>query len=158
MYAYGFMAPKRVLVIDDDRETRSSLSNYLAELGYQAHVALDADHALRSAVALRPDLVLLDVYLPKPAFAVRFAGRYRQRVPAERRAPIIAMSAGADLASLAQQIGANDTLTKPFEPSALVKLLGKYLDDPVATPIVQAEEPPPPEVPDLAPQPETGPA
>ena len=151
------MAPKRILIIDDDRETRSWLAEYLADLGYEPIPALDAVHGLRSAIAVRPDLILLDVYLPKPTFALQFATRYRDRVPADGRAPIIAMSANADLAALAQQIGASDTLAKPFELSALVKVLGKYLDDPIQAPAAEtATEQAPAPAPDLTPQPETG--
>ncbi|HEX6060941.1 MAG TPA: response regulator [Candidatus Limnocylindria bacterium] len=152
------IAAKRVLVVDDDPETRSWMSGYLADLGYEPHLALDADHALRSAIALRPEFILLDVYLPTPAFALQFAARYRDRVPADRRAPIIAMSASNELPRLAQQIGASDTLAKPFELSALAKLLGKYLDEPAPVPLVEAPEQVPAEATDLAPQPETGPA
>jgi CheY-like chemotaxis protein len=150
------MAPKRILLVDDDRETRSWLAEYLVELGYEPHTALDGDHALRSVIALRPDLILLDVYLPSPAFALQFATRYRDRVPADYRAPIIAMSASDQLATLAQQIGANDTLAKPFELSALVKLLGKYLDEPAEPPSVETAEPAPAATTELTPQPENG--
>jgi CheY-like chemotaxis protein len=153
------MAAKRVLLVDDDPNTRTWMSGYLAELGYEPHVALDGDHALRSAIALAPELILLDVFLPSPAFALQFAARYRDRVPADRRAPIIAMSASDQLPALAQQIGATDTLAKPFELSALAKLLGKYVDEPAAPmPLAEAPEAAPAEGTDLAPQPETGPA
>lgn len=149
---------KRVLVVDDDPDTRSWMNGYLLDLGYQPHMALDGDHALRSAIALAPQLILLDVYLPTPDFALQFAARYRDRVPADRRAPIIAMSASDQLPELAQQIGATDTLAKPFELSALAKLLGKYLDEPAAAPLAEAPEQAPAQGTDLAPQPETGPA
>jgi len=152
------MAAKRVLVVDDDPETRSWMTEYLAELGYESHVALDGDHALRSAIALRPELILLDIYLPSPAYALRFAARYRDRVPAARRAPIIAMSASDELGALAQQMGATDTLAKPFELGALAKLLGKYLDDPVEARLSEPTEQAPAATTELAPQPETGPA
>jgi CheY-like chemotaxis protein len=148
------MAAKRVLVVDDDPETRSWMTEYLGELGYEPHVALDGAHALRSAIALRPEVILLDVYLPSSAYALEFAARYRDRVPPERRPPIIAMSASDDLPALAQQIGATDTLAKPFELGALVKILGKYLRDPVEAPAAEAAQPE--SAPDLTPQPETG--
>jgi len=44
------MAAKRVLLVDDDPNTRTWMSGYLAELGYEPHVALDGDHALRSGL------------------------------------------------------------------------------------------------------------
>ena len=152
------MAPKRILLVDDDRETRRWLAEYLVELGYELHIALDGDHAVRSALALRPDLILLDVYVPSPAFALRFADRYRERVSAEARAPIIAMSSNADLATLGQQIGANDTVSKPFDLGALAKLLGKFLDEPAAAPGVAPVGESAAESLELLPQPEIGPA
>jgi len=153
------MAAKRVLVVDDDPDTRLWMTGYLTDLGYDAHVALDGDHALRSAIALGAELILLDVFLPNPEFALQFAARYRDRVPPDRRAPIIAMSASEQLPELAQQIGAADTLPKPFELGALAKLLGKYLDEPAPAPVVDAPEQVPVEgTAILAPEPETGPA
>ena len=147
---------KRILVIDDDDAIRRWLTEYLVDLGYETQVAVDGDHAIRSAVALRPDLILLDVRVPRPASALRFAERYRERVPADRRAPIIAMSAGNDLEAVAQQLGANDALPKPFELSALVKILAKYLEDPVPAPTPEAADPA--LAPEITPRPETGPA
>lgn len=147
---------KRILLVDDDPVIRQSLSQCLVELGHEAHVALDADHALRSAVALRPDLILLDVYLPDPAFALRFAARYRDRVPAERRPPIIAMSGSDQLGPLGQQLGATDTLAKPFEINALEKLLRKYLDDPAPAAETAPTEAVSTVAPEQAPQAETG--
>lgn len=146
--------PKRVLIVDDDHETRGRLVECLGELGYEPHVALDGDHALRSALALRPDLILLDVYLPSPAFALGFATRYRERVSPDSRAPIFAMSASSDLVTLAQQIGANETVSKPFDLDDLAKLLAKFLGEP--EPTLAAAEPEPAGLGDLVAQPETG--
>src|SRR5258708_4076888 len=84
---------KRILVIDDDDAIRRWLTEYLVDLGYETQVAVDGDHAIRSAVALRPDLILLDVRVPRPASAPRFAERDRERGPADRRAPSNAMGA-----------------------------------------------------------------
>jgi CheY-like chemotaxis protein len=145
------------LLVDDDADTRRWLAEYLADLDYETHVAVDGEHALRSAVALRPDLILLDIYLPEPSAALRFAERYRERVPADRRAPIVAMSGSDRLQALGQQIGADEIVPKPFEMSALVKVLTKYLDEPVDAPATEAVAA---EVPAVAPdpvrQPESG--
>lgn len=147
---------KRILVVDDDDAIRRWLSESLDDLGYEPQVAVDGEHAIRSAAALDPDLILLDVRVPRPEAALAFAAQYRDRVSAERRAPIIAMSAGDDLDALAQQIGANDVLPKPFDLTALVKMLAKYLDDPIAPPAPEPADASPSRDPDLAPQPETG--
>lgn len=147
---------KRILVVDDDDAIRRWLTEYLGDRGYETQVAVDGEHAIRSAAALHPDLILLDVRVPRPEAAVRFAAQYRERVPAERRAPIIAMSAGEDLEALAQQIGANDLLPKPFDLSALLKILATYLDDPAAPAVPEPAAAAPPLTVEVTPQPESG--
>ena len=144
---------KRVLLVDDDEALRRWLGEYLDDLGYEAHTAVDGDHAIRSAIALRPDLILLDLYVPDPAFAVRFAEAYRERVPAEQRAPIVVLSGTNNLDQMAQRIGADATLAKPFELSEVTKLLVKFLE-PAETAVVQLDGAAP--VAELTPQPETG--
>lgn len=146
---------KRVLLVDDDEAIRRWLGEYLGDLGYEAHSAVDGEHAIRSAIALRPDLILLDIYLPDPSFAIRFAEAYRERLPSDQRAPIVVISGTDRLDELAQRIGADATLAKPFELSEVTKLLVKFLD-PAETPTAQPESPAP--VADLTPQPESGPA
>ena len=146
---------KRVLIVDDDEAIRRWLGEYLGDLGYEAHSAVDGEHAIRSAIALRPDLIVLDIYVPDPSFAIRFAEAYRERLPSDQRAPIVVISGTDRLDELAQRIGADATLAKPFELSEVTKLLVKFLD-PAETPTAQPESPAP--VADLTPQPESGPA
>lgn len=144
---------KRVLVVDDDESLRHWLGEYLGDLGYESHSAVDGEHAIRSAVALRPDLILLDLYVPHPAFAIRFAEAYRARVPSEHRAPIVVISGTNKLDEMAQRIGADATLAKPFELGDLTKLLVKFLE-PAEVAAPQPESPAP--VADRTAQPETG--
>jgi len=99
----------------------------MVDAGFDAQTAVDGDHAIRSAAALQPDLIILDIYVPEAELAIRFAQEYRRRVRAEDRAPIIAMSARPDLESFAQQIGATNYLRKPFDNEELVNLAKKVL-------------------------------
>lgn len=145
---------KRVLVIDDEA-LRRWLGEYLADLGYEAHSAVDGEHGIRSAIALRPALILLDLYVPDPSLAIRFADAYRARVPAEQRAPIVVISGTDRLDELAQRIGADATLSKPFELGEVTKLLVKFLE-PAETPAPQPEPESAAPAAELAPQPETG--
>lgn len=59
------LAVRRVLVVDDNDAMRESLTGLLAELGQQVRSARDGEEALRIARDWRPDLVLLDINLPK---------------------------------------------------------------------------------------------
>jgi signal transduction histidine kinase len=57
--------PRRVLIVDDNRDGAQSLAVLLQMLGHHAHMAHDGLEALEAAERLRPDLVLLDIGLPK---------------------------------------------------------------------------------------------
>lgn len=59
------LASRRVLVVDDNDAMQDSLTGLLAELGQQVRSARDGEEALRIARDWRPDLVLLDINLPK---------------------------------------------------------------------------------------------
>lgn len=114
---------KRVLVVDDEPEVRRAVAGILADAGHDVQTAIDGDHALRSALALAPDCILLDIRLPEPSFALRFAERYRQRVAPDQRAPIIALSGGADIAPLSKQLGASAFVAKPFAVQDLLAIV-----------------------------------
>jgi len=57
-------SPRRVLVVDDDRQIRELLGDLLASEGYAVSLACDARHAVRLILNVRPDLALLDLTLP----------------------------------------------------------------------------------------------
>ena len=123
---------QRVLVVDDDPAIRRLVAGLLVEQGYDAQTAIDGEHALRSAAALQPDLIILDIHVPETSLALRFADVYRHRVPAERRAPIIAMSGASDLQEIGQQLGASAFLEKPFDVDELLRIVAKFLPHPAA--------------------------
>ena len=122
----------RVLIVDDDPTIRRLVAGLLVERGYDAQTALDGEHALRSAAALQPDLIILDIHVPETAGALRFAEVYRERVPADRRAPIIAMSGASDLHEIGQQLGASAFIEKPFDVDELLRTIAKLLPEPIA--------------------------
>lgn len=132
-----------MLVIDDDPAIRRLVAGLLVEEGYDAQTALDGEHAQRSAAALHPDLIILDVHVPEKELALRFAEVYRDRVPAERRAPIIALSGASDLEEVGQQLGASAFLRKPFDVDELLRLVTKLLPEPAPAEPVAADEPAP---------------
>jgi len=56
---------KKILVVDDEKSIHSYLQRKLSKLGYSVYVAEDGEEALSQAFSLLPDLVLLDIKIPK---------------------------------------------------------------------------------------------
>ena len=106
--------PKRVLVVDDQPDTRKSLQRILANLGYQTETAQDGLEAL-AKIELDIDLVLLDAEMPgMDGFAV--TRRIRQD-PRLIDLPIIMITGLGDKEDRlrAVEAGVNDFISKPFE-------------------------------------------
>jgi diguanylate cyclase (GGDEF)-like protein len=109
-----------ILVVDDDPDVSRFVEVNLRSAGYEVAVANDGQQAIERAVELRPDLVLLDVMMPKlDGFEV--AQRLR-RDPRTSSASIIMLTAKA-LSSdkvLGLSSGADDYIIKPFDPVELL--------------------------------------
>jgi two-component system alkaline phosphatase synthesis response regulator PhoP len=108
---------RRVLIVDDDPKVCGTLDRYLAHAGYTTASALDGARALELARTFAPDLIVLDLMLP------RVDGlEVCRMLRASSQVPIIMLTARTTerdkLAGLA--LGADDYLTKPFSPRELV--------------------------------------
>jgi AmiR/NasT family two-component response regulator len=110
--------PRRVLIAEDEALIRLDLKEMLEEEGYAVvGEAGDGEEAVTLADKLRPDLVILDVKMPKLdgiAAAERIAG--------ERVAPVVILTAFGqrDLVERAREAGAMAYLVKPFQKKDLV--------------------------------------
>jgi DNA-binding response OmpR family regulator len=119
--------PPRILVVDDDRRVVELLDLALSAHGFQVLTANDGEEALRQALDERPDLVVLDVRLPrKGGLDVCEAIR---RDPEEGGVPIILVSASAETETRIQGFsrGADDYLGKPFSPKELIARVKRLL-------------------------------
>ena len=106
-----------VLVVEDDTGIADILQAYLGRGGFRTARAADGEAALSLARSLRPDLILLDLNLPKKdGFAVLAA--LRQQI----ETPVIVVSAlDEDVDKLtALRIGADDYVAKPFNPNEVI--------------------------------------
>jgi diguanylate cyclase (GGDEF)-like protein len=109
-----------VLVVDDDPDVARFVEVNLRSAGYDVTVASDGEEAVHRALELRPDLVLLDVMMPKlDGFEV--AQRLR-RDPRTSSSSIIMLTAKALSADkvLGLSSGADDYIIKPFDPVELL--------------------------------------
>ena len=108
----------RILVVEDRPEVLDVLQRVLADSGYDVHTATDGDAAVATALDLTPDLVVLDVGLPKQdGFSVTAELRRRGF-----RAPVLLLTVrGAVSDKVAGlEAGADDYLAKPFDYDELL--------------------------------------
>jgi len=112
--------PARILVVDDNETNRDILVTRLEKNGYQTLQAADGEEALASAAQHLPDLILLDVEMPKlDGFEVC---RRLKKDPALPFVPIILCTARAASQDVVTGLdaGADEYLTKPIDQAALV--------------------------------------
>ena len=113
-----------VLVIDDEREIATIARDYLQRAGYHVVVASDGAAGLDAARRLRPELVVLDLGLPR-LDGLEVARSLRR----ESDVPIVMLTARVDESDRLRgfEVGADDYVTKPFSPRELVARISTVL-------------------------------
>ena len=112
-----FRSGYRILVADDDVNVHQSLNAYFRREGYQMLSAYNGEEALAFVRKYRPDIMLLDIMMPKmDGLMVCREARKDSNVP------IIMLSAKGDEFDklLGLELGADDYITKPFSPREVV--------------------------------------
>jgi diguanylate cyclase (GGDEF)-like protein len=113
------MAGETLLIVDDDRFVHEALEQVLGERVARIVHAYEPEEALRLAAASRPDVILLDVNLPRlDGFKLC---RHMKEMPTTRDVPILFLTVEANVHRLARalEIGATDYIRKPFDPIEL---------------------------------------
>ena len=116
-----------VLVVDDFEDARILYGEYLAFCGYRVADATNGEEAIRKAVELRPDLILMDLSMP---LVDGWEATRRLKADARTRGiPIMALTghAMAAHADSARQAGCDAVVTKPCLPQELVRIIGELL-------------------------------
>ena len=108
---------KTILVVDDEPEIVRLVRSYLEQEGYRVVTAYNGEEALYASRHEKPDLVVLDVLMPKMD-GLEFTRRVRR----EQDIPIIMLTARADETDriVGLEMGADDYVTKPFSPREVV--------------------------------------
>ena len=120
---------KKVLIADDEPNIVTSLEFLLRQKGYEVRVAHAGDEALAAVAAFAPDLVLLDVMMPRMS-GYDVCQKLREN-PATRALPIIMLSAkGRDVeVTKGMAVGADAYVTKPFSTKELVARVQQMLGE-----------------------------
>jgi DNA-binding response OmpR family regulator len=114
----------KVLVIEDDRVLADLIAFTLRREGYQVNLAYDGENALEQWRSFRPDIIVLDLNLPKiDGFMVC------QRIRVEDNTPIIMLTVRSNEDDIVRglTVGADDYVLKPFSPRQLVARMQSVL-------------------------------
>ncbi|MGH2514602.1 MAG: response regulator transcription factor [Ktedonobacterales bacterium] len=117
-----------VLIVDDDPFITRLVRVKVEQLGHTVETAGDGEEGLRKAMEIHPDLILLDLMMPRMN-GLEMCRRLRAQ-PGGRAVPIVMLTARAQERDLEAGFaaGANDYLVKPFSPRELQARLRSLLD------------------------------
>ena len=119
---------KKILVVDDEKDIVETLSFMMRARGYEVIEAYDGEEGLKLAKEQSPDLMILDVMMPKIngykiARLLKYDSKYKH-------IPIIMVTArGQDSDKLiGEETGADEYIRKPFEFEEVLDCVNKYLE------------------------------
>lgn len=119
-------APKRILLVDDDSEIVESMKIALESKGYQISVARDGNQGLALAERDDPDLMILDMMMPKRSgFLV--LEKLRRTRPVPVRVIMITANEGSRHKAYAEMLGVDDYIRKPFAMDRLIESVKRLL-------------------------------
>ena len=115
---------KKILIIEDDESVRSELKELLSNAGYEALALEDYTNMLEDILMIRPDLVLLDINIPYMNGEVLLKNlRKVSNIPV-----IMVTSKNTEIDEvLSMSYGADDYITKPYNPTILLLRIGAVL-------------------------------
>jgi len=123
---------KRILIVEDQEDNRTILRDVLSTVGYELIEALNGEDGVKLAQSERPDLILMDIQLPK--MDGYEATQQIKSIAELKTIPIIAATSYAlsgDEAK-ARAAGCDGYIAKPYSPRELLAKIRKYLSDEVS--------------------------
>ena len=118
--------PHRVLVVDDDAEIIDTVQFALKQKGYDVIIARDGNQGLAMAEKDQPDLVILDMMMPKRSgFLV--LEKLRRTRPMPVRVIMVTANEGSRHKAYAEMLGVDDYIRKPFAMDKLVEAVQRLL-------------------------------
>jgi CheY-like chemotaxis protein len=120
--------PRKIVVADDNQDAAESLKMLLELDGHEVHTVHDGEQAVQAAAALRPDLMLIDIGMPR---LNGYEAAHRIRAQPEGKAiQLVALTGWGQLEDRerAAQAGFDRHLTKPVDHDVLQKILQQLGD------------------------------
>ena len=106
-----------ILIVDDDDRIRNLVKEYLSQNNYLVSTAKDSNDALKKTKIIKFDLIVLDIMMPGKT-GLEFTQDYKNKI----NTPILLLTAKGEPSERIEglEVGADDYLTKPFEPKELI--------------------------------------
>jgi DNA-binding response OmpR family regulator len=125
----GEQKSKRILLVDDDAEIVEALRLALESNGYEILVARDGNQGLALVEREDPDLVILDMMMPKRSGFLVLEKLLRRDPPSERKLRVIMITAneGSRHKAYAEMLGVDDYIRKPFAMDRLLESVARLL-------------------------------
>ncbi len=120
----GMLDVGHVLVVEDNPVIGEVIATALSDEGFEVSLAWNGDQALKAMTSFRPDLVILDMWLPIMP-GQTFLEVHRKSNSGH--IPVIAITASLHLAGKAKALGADEVFHKPFDLNKLVESVKKHL-------------------------------
>lgn len=116
----------KILVVDDDRTITTLLESKLTAHGYEVLVASDGEEALEKCFPFAPDVVILDILMPRMD-GYTFVQEFKKSGGSLRETPVIVISSQDSLQSIFEIEGINDYIVKPFNMDHLLRKIDKKM-------------------------------
>ena len=120
---------KKILVVDDEPDLVKAIEIRLKAENYQIFTAFDGEEGLAKAREVLPDLIILDIMLPKlNGFKICRLLKFDEKY---KKIPVIMLTAKTDEADkvLGKESGANEYITKPFDWELLMEKVKECLEE-----------------------------
>ena len=118
---------KKILIVDDEQDIVESLKFVLESSGFTCYTAFNGEDGLKLAKELVPDLIILDVMMPKiNGYKISRLLKYDAKY---KNIPILMVTARSQEEDklIGEETGADEYITKPFELDEVVKKVDQYL-------------------------------
>ena len=119
------MANKKILVIDDDPTLLKMLQPFLESHGFAVTAAVDGEEGLAKLKAEEPDLIILDVQMPRMN-GYAFISEMK-KLGGAKNIPIIVLTAKEGMVEIFKAEGVKEYITKPFKSEVLLSNINKYV-------------------------------
>lgn len=123
----------RVLVVDDDEVIRQLIAVNLTLEGFEVVTAVDGHDCLEKVAEVNPDVITLDVMMPRLDGWVTATQLRKNPATANIKVVLITARAQEDDRDRGRQIGVDAYLTKPFDPTEMIRVVRALAGAPTST-------------------------